>query len=495
MATVKGDVHDIGKNIVGVVLQCNGYEVVDLGVMVPAERILDEAEAHGADAIGLSGLITPSLDQMVKVAREMQRRRIRLPLLIGGATTSKTHTAVRIEPEYAGPVVHVLDASRSVGVVGSLLDSKRREAFVMETRDEYRRLRERHAARRDRIPLLPYEEAVRRRLHIDWEAYQPTCPLVPGIHVFRDVDLRELVSLVDWTPFFRTWEVRGTYPAILDDPVAGSQARSLFEDAQVLLERVIAGKWLTARAVVGLFPANTVGANQICVWQHEDRQEGAATFHFLRQQFDKPGRPDVSLADFVAPLDTGIEDWIGGFAVTAGEGLDALVTDLNSQHDDYNAIMARALADRLAEALAEHMHQRVRTELWGYAPQERLDNDALIAERYRGIRPAPGYPAYPDHTEKRTLFDLLGVENHAGIRLTESCAMLPAASVSGLYLAHPASFYFGVGRIGEDQVEDYAARKGMAIEEAESWLAPVLAYEPDRGGTPEVRPSQGHATA
>ena len=495
MATVKGDVHDIGKNIVGVVLQCNGYEVVDLGVMVPAEQILEEAEARSADAIGLSGLITPSLDQMVNVAREMQRRRSGLPLLIGGATTSSTHTAVRIEPEYTGPVVHVLDASRSVSVVGSLLDEKRRHAFVAETRAEYRRLRERHAAHRRRASLLPYEEAVRRRLHVEWEAYRPTRPSAPGVHAFDDIDLRELVPFIDWTPFFQAWEVAGKFPTILEDPVAGSQARSLFNDARALLERIISEKRLTARAVVGLFPANSVGPDEICVWEYADRRKRASTFQFLRQQFDKPGRPNVSLADFVAPLETGLEDWIGGFAVTAGEGQDAFVAELNTQHDDYNAIMARALADRLAEALAERMHERVRKELWGYAPQECLDHEALIAERYRGIRPAPGYPACPDHTEKSTLLELLGAENRAGIRLTESFAMVPAASVSGLYLAHPASFYFGVGRIGEDQVEDYATRKGMAIEEAEQWLAPVLAYEPDRGREPDVRLSPERATA
>jgi 5-methyltetrahydrofolate--homocysteine methyltransferase len=491
MATVKGDVHDIGKNIVGVVLQCNGYEVVDLGVMVPVERILEEAEAQGVDAIGLSGLITPSLDQMVNVAREMERRGIRLPLLIGGATTSKTHTAVRIEPEYTGPVVHVLDASRSVGVVGNLLDAKRRDAFVGATREEYQAVRERHAARRDRTPLLPYEEAIRRRLHVDWEAYRPPRPAAPGIRVFDRIDLRELLDYVDWTPFFQAWEVAGKYPDLLDDPNVGPQARILLTDAEALLERIITERRLRARAVVGLFPANAVGPDEIAVWSDETRNARAATLQFLRQQFDKPGRPDVSLADFVAPTETGLEDWVGGFAVTAGEGLDELVAELDAQHDDYNAIMARALADRLAEALAERMHERIRTELWGYAREERLGNDALIAERYRGIRPAPGYPACPDHTEKHTLFALLDAERNTGIRLTESCAMLPGASVSGFYLAHPSAFYFGVGRIGEDQVENYARRKGMPVEEVESWLAPVLAYDPaarrDGGGERSVQ--------
>ena len=480
MATVKGDVHDIGKNIVGVVLQCNGYEIVDLGVMVPTERILEEAGAREVDAIGLSGLITPSLDQMVSVAQEMERRQLRLPLLIGGATTSKTHTAVRIEPEYTGPVVHVLDASRSVGVVGRLLNAKRRDAFVADVREEYRELRERYAARRDKTSLIPYEEAVRRRFRVDWEAYRPPRPARPGIHVFDGVDLEELCAFIDWTPFFQAWELSGKHPEILDDAAVGEQARALLADAERLLERIIAERRLRARAVVGLFPAGAVGPDEVTVWSSEARGTLAAALHFLRQQFDKPGRPDVSLADFVAPVESGLEDWIGAFAVTAGEGLDAFVAELTSAHDDYNAIMASALADRLAEALAERMHQRVRTELWGYTPEEQLDNEALVTERYRGIRPAPGYPACPDHTEKHTLFALLDAEANAGIRLTESYAMLPAASVSGLYLAHPAAFYFGVGRIGKDQVEDYARRKGMPVEEVEAWLAPVLAYERER---------------
>ncbi len=489
-ATVKGDVHDIGKNIVGVVLQCNGYEVIDLGVMVPAERILDEAAKHNVDAIGLSGLITPSLDQMVNVAKEMERRGLRTPLLIGGATTSKTHTAVRIEPVYSGPCVHVLDASRSVGVVQKLLDERRRDGFVGEVREEYRILRERHAARRDQTPLLPYEEAVRRRLHADWEAYHPPRPKQPGIHVFEDIDLDELRGFIDWTPFFQTWEIAGKYPDVLDDPKIGEQARILIGDARKLLDRMIAEKRVKGRAVVGLFPANSVGPDEVAVWATEGsrdarRAPGAerlATFQFLRQQFDKPGRPDLSLADFVAPAETGLVDWIGGFAVTAGEGLETFIAELNAQHDDYSAIMAQALADRMAEALAERMHWVVRSELWGYAPDERIDNDALIAERYRGIRPAPGYPACPDHTEKRVLFDLLDAEKRAGITLTESFAMWPGASVSGFYLAHPSSSYFGVGRIGEDQVEDYARRKGVTVEEIEAWLSPVLGYE--RGRTP-----------
>ena len=481
MATVKGDVHDIGKNIVGVVLQCNGYEVVDLGVMVPVERILEEAASHSVDAIGLSGLITPSLDQMVHVAKEMERAGLGLPLLIGGATTSKTHTAVRIEPEFSGPVVHVLDASRSVGVVQKLLDESRRDGFLGEVRKEYQLLRERHAARRDKTALLPYEEAVRRRLHVDWEAYRPPRPQHPGIHVFDRIDLEELRPFIDWTPLFEAWEMSGKYPELLDDSVVGEQARVLIGDARKLLDRMIAEKRVRARAVVGLFPAGAVGPDEVAVWTSDGaRDERMATLYFLRQQFDKPGRPDLSLADFVAPAETGLEDWIGGFAVTAGEGLDSFVAELTAAQDDFSAIMAQALADRLAEALAERMHWVVRSQLWGYAPAERLDNDALIAERYRGIRPAPGYPACPDHTEKGTLFKLLNAEARTGIHLTESYAMLPGASVSGFYLAHPAAAYFGVGRVGEDQVEDYARRKGMAVDEVEAWLSPVLAYERER---------------
>jgi 5-methyltetrahydrofolate--homocysteine methyltransferase len=484
MATVKGDVHDIGKNIVGVVLQCNGYEVVDLGVMVPVERILKEAAEQSVDAIGLSGLITPSLDHMVHVAKEMERCGLHLPLLIGGATTSKTHTAVRIEPEYSGAVVHVLDASRSVGVAQKLLDERRRAGFQDEVREEYREIRERYAARRDQARLLPFEEAVRRSLHLDWETYRPPVPKRPGIHVFDDIDLEELRPFIDWTPLFQAWEMRGKYPALLEDPVVGEQARILIADAHKLLDRMIAEKRVRARAVVGLFPAGAVGPAEVAVWSSETaRDQRLESFYFLRQQFDKPGRPNLSLADFVAPVETGMEDWIGAFAVTAGEGLDMFVAELAAQNDDYSSIMVQALADRLAEALAERMHWVVRSDLWGYAPGERMDNDALIAERYHGIRPAPGYPACPDHTEKRTLFKLLGAEAHSGIHLTESCAMMPAASVSGFYLAHPAAAYFGVGRVGKDQVEDYAGQKGIAVEEAESWLAPNLAYEPEPSPT------------
>ncbi len=479
LATVKGDVHDIGKNIVGVVLQCNGYEVTDLGVMVPAERILEEATARNVDAIGLSGLITPSLDHMVHVAKEMERQGFRLPLLIGGATTSRTHTAVKIEPQYHGAVVHVLDASRSVGVVSQLLDPARRDGFLEGVRGEYAELRERHAARGERTTLLSLEEARRRKVHGDWEAYEPPRPASPGVHAFDPVPLEEIVPWIDWTPFFQAWELRGAkYPDILDDPAMGTEARKLLDDARRLLDRIVEEELLTAKAVVGLFPAGSEGDDDVVVWADEARTERRATLHFLRQQFDKPGRPDACLADFVAPVGSGREDWIGAFAVTAGHGSEALARRFQEKHDDYSAILSRALADRMAEALAERMHAKVRRELWGYAPGEELDNASLIAERYRGIRPAPGYPACPDHTEKRTLFSLLDAEARAGITLTESCAMLPAAAVSGWYLAHPASFYFGVGRIGEDQAADYAARKGMAVDDVERWLAPSLGYEP-----------------
>ena len=484
MATVKGDVHDIGKNIVGVVLQCNGYEVVDLGVMVPVERILEEAANQAVDAIGLSGLITPSLDHMVHVAKEMERSGLRLPLLIGGATTSKTHTAVRIEPEYSGTVVHVLDASRSVGVAQKLLDERQRDKFRNDVRKEHQALRERHAARRKQAQLLPFEEAVRRRLQVDWDTYLPPLPKRPGVHVFDDIDLEELRPFIDWTPLFQAWEMSGKYPDLLDDPTVGEQARTLMRDAHQLLDRMVAEKRVRARAVVGLFPANTVGPDEVAVWSSATkREERLESFYFLRQQFDKPGRPNLSLADFVAPLDTGLEDWIGAFAVTAGEGLDRFVAELGAAHDDYSSIMAQALADRLAEALAERMHWLVRSDLWGYEPEEPVDNDAMIAERYRGIRPAPGYPACPDHSEKRTLFRLLDAEAHAGVHLTESCAMLPGASVSGFYFAHPDSTYFGVGRVAEDQVEDYATRKSMGKEEVEPWITPNLAYDRESSRT------------
>jgi 5-methyltetrahydrofolate--homocysteine methyltransferase len=476
-ATVKGDVHDIGKNIVGVVLGCNDYEVIDLGVMVPAARILEAAEEHDADLIGLSGLITPSLDEMVHVASEMERLGMTTPLLIGGATTSKTHTAVKIAPAYSGPVVHVLDASRAVGVAGALVDAERRDGFAAEIRDQYEVVRQDRAGRQAKERYLPIAEARANRVPIDWTLVDPPRPSFLGVRTFDPYPLDELVERIDWTPFFATWELRGAYPAILDDAKVGAAARDLFRDAQALLERILAEGRLRAAGVAGFWPANA-DVDDIVVWRDDSRSEELARFRTLRQQIAKPeGRPNVALADFVAPLDSGLADHVGAFAVTAGHGLDGpdgLVAEFEKANDDYSAIMAKALADRLAEAFAERLHERVRTELWGYASDERLTNADLIAERYQGIRPAPGYPACPDHTEKRTLFDLLEAESRARMQLTESFAMLPGASVSGYYLWNPASHYFGVGRIERDQLQDYAARKGVPLAEAEKWLAPNL---------------------
>ena len=479
MATVKGDVHDIGKNIVGVVLQCNNYQVVDLGVMVPAERILEAAKEHSVDVIGLSGLITPSLDQMVHVASEMERTGMDLPLLIGGATTSPVHTAVKIEERYSGPTVHVLDASRAVGVVGALLDPARRDASVARVREEYRLLRERHRGRQERSPLLPLDEARRRRFPVDWSAYQPPQPRFTGVRRMDDYPLAELARFIDWTPFFQAWELPGKYPDLLRDPDVGAQARALLDDGKRLLEEIVQGGLLRARGAIGLWPAAAVG-DDVALYTDASRKEELAFARFLRQQFSKPGRPDVCLADFVAPAETGLPDHLGAFAVTAGIGLEALVERFEREHDDYRAILSKALADRLAEAFAERLHQRLRAELWGYAPDDLgQTGEELIAERYRGIRPAPGYPASPDHTEKRILLALLGGEEATGIQLTESCAMLPAASVSGWYIAHPDAFYFGVGRLGKDQVQDYARRKEMEVAEVELWLSPNLGYEPE----------------
>ncbi|GAB4476707.1 MAG: methionine synthase [Anaerolineae bacterium] len=479
LATVKGDVHDIGKNIVGVVLQCNGYEVIDLGVMVPSARLLDTAREQGVDVIGLSGLITPSLEEMRGVAREMQREGFTIPLLIGGATTSKVHTAVKIAPEYSGgPVVHVVDASRAVGVTASLLNPEARDTFAAEVEAEYAAIRQRHAGKQAGHRPIPLEQARRNALRIDWSGVTPPVPRVPGVQVFEDYSLEEIACFIDWTPFFRAWELAGTYPAILGDPVVGEQAAGLFRDAQAMLAEIIAEKRLTARGVIGLFPARRIG-DDIAVYS-ADGGGLLMTIHTLRQQMERPpGRPNLSLADFVAPAEAGITDYIGMFAVTAGIGLDEMVAAYEAQHDDYHAILAKALADRLAEAFAERLHQRVRIEFWGYAPDEQLDNDALIAEAYQGIRPAPGYPACPDHTEKGDLFRVLDAPRHAQMSLTETFAMRPAASVSGYYFWHPQAAYFGVGRIGRDQVEDYARRKGWDIPSAERWLAPVLGYDPD----------------
>jgi 5-methyltetrahydrofolate--homocysteine methyltransferase len=475
MATVKGDVHDIGKNIVGVVLQCNNYEVIDLGVMVPAAKILDTARELGADIIGLSGLITPSLEEMSFVAGEMERDGFEIPLLIGGATTSRTHTAVKIEPKYHGPVIHVLDASRAVGVASALLDPGGRDAFAAKIRDEYETVRRERGDRQEREARHPVAEARRHALAIDWTATKPPQPTFLGVQTLEDYPLDKLVERIDWTPFFTTWELRGHYPEILDDPKVGEAARSLHRDAVALLERIVNERLLRASAAFGFWPANSVG-DDIELYRDEKRSDVRAVVHTLRQQMVKPpGRPNLALADFTAPKATGLADHIGGFVVTAGHGLEELAAGFKKDHDDYSAILAAALADRLAEAFAEHLHERVRREFWGYAPDEALDNDALIHERYQGIRPAPGYPACPDHTEKGPLLELLESEKRAGVRLTESFAMFPGAAVSGYYFWHPEAHYFGLGRIGRDQLEDYALRKGMTVEDAARWLAPNLA--------------------
>ena len=477
MATVKGDVHDIGKNIVGVVLQCNNFEIIDLGVMVPYAKILETARQENADIIGLSGLITPSLEEMASVASELQRQGFRVPLLIGGATTSKIHTAVKIAPNYEAPTMHVLDASRSVGVAGALMSDNLRGDLVAKVRDEYAAIRAGHAAAGGRRKGETLAGARRNRLVIDWTAQEPPRPNVYGLQAFDDYDLADIAACIDWTPFFRTWELKGTYPAILDDAKVGEAARGLLGDARVMLESIIADGWLRARGVVGLFPANADG-DDVEVYTDETRGAVAARFHFLRQQMKKrEGRANLCLADFVAPKESGRADTIGGFAVTAGLGIEEMVSEFEAAHDDYSIILLKALADRLAEAFAERLHQRVRREFWGYAAAEDLDNDALIAEAYQGIRPAPGYPACPDHGEKRALFDLLEAEKNASVTLTESFAMLPAAAVAGFYFAHPEASYFGVGRIARDQVADYAKRKGVPVAQAEKWLAPNLAYE------------------
>ncbi len=479
MATVKGDVHDIGKNIVGVVLQCNNYEVVDLGVMVPTETILQKAREVGADIIGLSGLITPSLEEMVHVAAEMQRQGFEIPLLIGGATTSKAHTAVKIAPQYAHPVIYVPDASRAVGVASSLLSAELKGPYAQSVADEYAEVRARRAAKDETRNLAPIEEARANPVGIDWTHYQPPVPRETGVQVLSDIPLRDIARYIDWTFFFHAWQLKGRFPQILDDPEKGEEARKLYDDAHAMLERVIEEKWLRAAGIIGLFPANTVG-DDIQVYVDEERAEPVASFHCLRKQARQPaGRANECLADFVAPADTGLADYIGAFACTAGIGIDERVAAFEADHDDYSALMLKALADRLAEALAEMLHARVRQRHWGYAADEDLRNQDLIDERYQGIRPAMGYPASPDHTEKDILWDLLDVQAKTGIWLTESKAMVPTAAVSGLYFSHPESRYFAVGKINRDQVVDYAERKGMDVKEMERWLAPNLAYEPD----------------
>jgi len=477
MATVKGDVHDIGKNIVGVVLQCNNFEVIDLGVMVPCDTILRTARERQVDIIGLSGLITPSLDEMVHVASEMQREGLDIPLMIGGATTSHAHTAVKIAPAFDGATVYVKDASRAVGVAQNLISPQLREAFTSQVRQDHAQARARHAAKQQRSRLLTLEQARANAFRTDWAAYRQVPPRQPGISVLDAIDLAELVDYIDWTPFFQAWELAGRYPKILDDAVVGEQARQLLGDAQAMLRRIVDERWLSARAVVGLFAANAIG-DDIELYTDDTRSTVLATLHHLRQQQQKPdGVPNLCLADYVAPRDSGVADWLGAFACTAGIGIDAHVARFEAAHDDYNAILLKALADRLAEALAERLHQRVRTDIWGYAAGETLDNSALIDERYQGIRPAPGYPACPEHTEKATLWQLLDAERNAGMRITEHFAMLPTAAVSGWYIAHPQARYFGVGDIGRDQVEDYARRKGWTLAQAERWLAPNLGYE------------------
>jgi 5-methyltetrahydrofolate--homocysteine methyltransferase len=512
MATVKGDVHDIGKNIVGVVLQCNNYEVIDLGVMVPAAKILETARAMTADAIGLSGLITPSLDEMVHVAQEMERENFRVPLLIGGATTSRAHTAVKIAPHYQSSTVHVLDASRAVGVVNKLVNPSSAKSFDQEIRTDYERLRAEHSAKVGRRDLLTIAEARANAPRIDWESYVPPKPEFLGISVIPsgvegsrrvtfkipprdpstpkefgardDFSLDTLIPFIDWSPFFHTWELRGRYPAIFDDATFGKQARELFDDAQRLLTKIVEEKLLQACGVIGFWPANALG-DDVELFTDESRSSRLTTLHFLRQQMRKPsGQFNLCLADYVAPntrRDAGdispLQDYIGGFAVTAGIGADEAAAEFKVAHDDYSAIMLKALADRLAEAFAEYAHKLAR-EAWGFGRRENLAVEDLIREKYRGIRPAAGYPACPDHTEKRSLFSLLGAENNCGIKLTESFAMHPGASVSGLYFSHPEARYFGVGKIARDQVEDYAWRIGLSVTEVEKRLAPNLGYEP-----------------
>lgn len=491
MATVKGDVHDIGKNIVGVVLQCNNFEVIDIGVMVPANEILAKAKEENVDIIGLSGLITPSLDEMVHMAKEMERLGFDIPMMIGGATTSKAHTAVKIEQNYHGPTLWVKDASRAVGVAQKLISKESKDAFITETRADYEKVRTAYAGRRAHIKWLTLEDARANKLKLDWDNYKPPVPNDLGLQVFDNMPLEFLVPYIDWTPFFHTWELKGSYPKILDDAEKGEEAKKLFADAQEMLSQIIDERWLQARAVVGLFPANSVG-DDIEVYTDESREDVKMTLSHLRQQTERPpGKPNRCLSDFVAPKGSGKEDYVGAFVVTAGIGIDEHVARFEKDHDDYSSIMLKALADRLAEAFAEHMHDRVRHINWGYEKgstttsrwtpcsgmEKGFNNQKLIKEDYSSIRPAPGYPACPDHTEKPFLWDLLDAKENSGVDLTDSYAMWPAASVSGWYFSHPDSSYFGVGKINRDQVEDYARRKGMTLAEAERWLAPNIGYD------------------
>jgi len=478
MATVKGDVHDIGKNIVGVVLQCNSYEVIDLGVMVAADTILKTAQEKNVDIIGLSGLITPSLDEMVHIGKEMERRGFKLPLLIGGATTSQIHTSVKIDPQYQGAVVYVADASRAVGVASKLLNVDKRDAYISGIKDKYRELREQRASQQQQRKLASLADARANRFSTDWDSYQPAKPAFLGIKIFEDYPLAELADRIDWSPFFKAWELTGKFPKILDDEVVGKEARILFADAQAMLEKIINEKWLQARAVIGLFPANSINDDDVELYTNDERTEVRTVFHFLRQQMSRRNEaPNHCLADYIAPKDSGVKDYIGAFAVTAGIGIEDKVEEFEADHDDYNSILLKALADRLAEAFAERMHERVRKEFWGFAAAENLSNEEMIKEEYRGIRPAPGYPACPDHTGKSTLWELIEPDLNAGMTLTESFAMLPTAAVSGFYFSHPEARYFGTGKLARDQVKDYAKRKDVKIEEVERWLAPVLGYD------------------
>lgn len=473
LATVKGDVHDIGKNIVGVVLACNNFEIIDLGVMVPCEKILEVAEKEKVDIIGLSGLITPSLDEMVFVAKEMERKGINIPLMVGGATTSKIHTAVKIEPQYQQPVVHVLDASKSVGVASSLININLKEEFAQKIRSEYHEMRERHKGKKVTKSYLTLEEARKNAIQLDWESYTPFVPKKLGVEVLNNYDLKELAQYIDWTPFFNTWELYGKYPQILEDKVVGEAATKLFQDAQIMLQKIIDEKWLTANGVYGIFPAQNIG-DDIEIEHNGEK----VVLHHLRQQNQKGvGLPNNCLSDFIAPKSTGKQDYIGGFAVTTGLGIEERVKAFEDNLDDYSSILLKSLADRLAEAFAERLHERVRKEFWGYASDENLQNDELIREQYKGIRPAPGYPACPDHLEKKTLFQMLEVSKNTGITLTESMAMYPTAAVSGWYFSHPEAKYFAVGKIAKDQVEDYAQRIGLSFTETEKWLAPTLNYD------------------
>jgi len=475
LATVKGDVHDIGKNIVGVVLACNNYEVIDLGVMVPAEKILERAKEVKADIIGLSGLITPSLDEMVHVAREMERQGFKQPLLIGGATTSRAHTAIKIAPHYSEPVVHVLDASRAVPVSTSLLSEESRDGFIQQHRAEYEAVRKSHAA--PRLKATPLAEARARRAPIEWRCEDIAVPEFMGVRVLDNFPLATLSEFIDWSPFFHAWGLKGIYPRIFEHEEYGAQALQLFKEGNVLLDRIVEQNLITARGVYGFFPANAV-VDDVVLYKDAARTQELTRLHFLRQQVNREGNePCRSLADFIAPKETGLDDYIGAFAVTSGIGLKELCDRFRAEHDDYSAIMAEAVADRLAEAFAECLHKRVRDE-WGYGRQENLSNEELIHEKYRGIRPAPGYPACPDHTEKGTIWRLLDVEKNTRIRITESFAMWPGSSVSGLYFAHPQSRYFSIGKVDRDQVADYAERKGMSVAEVERWLGPNLNYDP-----------------